>query len=204
MSDYNRDEAQWLLNLEVHLATELGNPQPPLAAQLRAAMAEIERLESRQQDHLRLIAKITRETPYPAELDECRSARRALIAEVGTLRSERERLHAEVAAGDERLAGVLDGTFAVGDGTAQREIERLRGDVCTVIENFRQEQREHARTTLELRAARVELEAMRPVVMEAERVRDMRCATKTTLTRDDRAKFDAFNFVVDAYRARKP
>lgn len=51
------------------------------------ARADAERLKSRQQDHLALIAKITRETPYPAELEECRSARRALIAEVGTLRA---------------------------------------------------------------------------------------------------------------------
>jgi hypothetical protein len=37
---------------------------------------------------LELVAKLTQETPYSEELDECRSVRSALIAEVGTLRSE--------------------------------------------------------------------------------------------------------------------
>jgi hypothetical protein len=60
---------------------------PNMADQLEAARARIAALETRQQDHLALITKLTRETPYPAELDECRSARRALIAEVGTLRA---------------------------------------------------------------------------------------------------------------------
>lgn len=51
------------------------------------ALDEVERLRTRQQELLALVAKLTRETPYPAELDECRSARAALIAEVGTLRA---------------------------------------------------------------------------------------------------------------------
>lgn len=37
--------------------------------------------------HMALV-KVTRETPYPEELDECRSARAALIAEIGTLRAK--------------------------------------------------------------------------------------------------------------------
>ena len=57
-----------------------------LATQLEAALARISALETRQQ-LLELAAKLTRETPYPAELDECRAARSALIAEVGTLRA---------------------------------------------------------------------------------------------------------------------
>lgn len=41
----------------------------------------------RQEEHLALIAKLSRETPYPEELDECRRQRAALVAEVGTLRA---------------------------------------------------------------------------------------------------------------------
>jgi uncharacterized coiled-coil DUF342 family protein len=51
------------------------------------AEAEVERLTTRRDELLALVRKLTRETPYPAELDECRSARAALIAEVGTLRA---------------------------------------------------------------------------------------------------------------------
>lgn len=40
-------------------------------------------------------------------------------------------LEGDVASGDERLAGVLDGTFSVGDGTAQQEIERLRAELTS-------------------------------------------------------------------------
>jgi hypothetical protein len=58
-----------------------------LADQLEAAAAEVGRLAARRDELLALAAKLTRETPYPAELEECRSARRALIAEVGTLRA---------------------------------------------------------------------------------------------------------------------
>lgn len=50
--------------------------------------AEVARLTARRDELLKLVAKLTRETPYPAELDECRAARAALIAEVGTLRAE--------------------------------------------------------------------------------------------------------------------
>lgn len=49
--------------------------------------ADNEALLTRRDELLALVAKMTRETPYPAELDECRSARAALVAEVGTLRA---------------------------------------------------------------------------------------------------------------------
>ena len=55
------------------------------AADLAAQVTALEEMRDR---HLQLIATLTRETPYPAELEECRSARRALIAEVGTLRAQ--------------------------------------------------------------------------------------------------------------------
>lgn len=42
------------------------------------------------------------------------------------LLAERDQAVADMEAAEQRLLGVLDGTFAVGDGTAQREIERLR------------------------------------------------------------------------------
>jgi len=59
---------------------------PRTAAATLIALVDAEKAY---RDELRtLIVKISRETPYPAELDECRSARRALIAEVGTLRAQ--------------------------------------------------------------------------------------------------------------------
>jgi hypothetical protein len=46
------------------------------------------------------------------------------------LLDEVERLRADTEAAEQRLLCVLDGTFSVGDGTAQREIERLRALVA--------------------------------------------------------------------------
>jgi hypothetical protein len=42
---------------------------------------------ARRDELLALVDKVSRETPYPADLDECKSARAALIAEVGTLKA---------------------------------------------------------------------------------------------------------------------
>ncbi len=75
-----------------HVEDELGRKDDQrfiagARAAVPALLDEVDRLESRQQEHLQLIAKLTRETPYPDECDECRSARRALVAEVGTLRA---------------------------------------------------------------------------------------------------------------------
>lgn len=56
----------------------------------------------------------------------------ALVAaakERDQLRVEVERLKEEVQASDMNMAAIMDGTFAVGDGTAQKEIERLRAEV---------------------------------------------------------------------------
>jgi len=64
----------------------------------------------------------------PGDLAE--RIRETLKAERDTLRAEAEKLRADVIAADERMAAVLDGTFAVGDGTAQREIERLHAEIA--------------------------------------------------------------------------
>lgn len=64
-----------------------GSCQDAILSGWSDALDAVVRLQVRQQELLALIAKLTRETPYPAELDECRSARAALIAEVGTLRA---------------------------------------------------------------------------------------------------------------------
>lgn len=48
--------------------------------------------------------------------------------------TEIARLRADAEATDQRLACVMDGTFSVGDGTAQKEIERLRAEVVRLRE----------------------------------------------------------------------
>jgi hypothetical protein len=60
---------------------------------------------------------------------ECQQKIDALEQRVLELGREAVGLEADVAAADARLVGVIDGTFAIGDGTAQREIERLRAEV---------------------------------------------------------------------------
>lgn len=49
--------------------------------------ADAVKLVERRDELLKLVAKVSSETPYSADLDECKSARRALMAEVGTLRA---------------------------------------------------------------------------------------------------------------------
>ena len=49
-----------------------------------------------------------------------------LKQEVRELEQQRDAARTDMEAAEQRMLGVLDGTFATGDGTAQREIERLR------------------------------------------------------------------------------
>lgn len=53
----------------------------------------------------------------------------AYRSETDALKARVCELEVEVAAADSNLAGYLDSTFSVGDGTAQAEIERLRAEV---------------------------------------------------------------------------
>jgi hypothetical protein len=54
-----------------------------------AAEAEVDRKATRIQELLALAVKVTNETPYPEELQGWESQRRAMIAEIGTLRGDR-------------------------------------------------------------------------------------------------------------------
>lgn len=65
-----------------------------------------------------------------AEGDAARSLTAERTAELHLLKLNTVDLAADLHAAEERLAGVLDGTFSVGDGTAQREIERLSAAVA--------------------------------------------------------------------------
>ena len=66
---------------------------PCASAELDRANARILELEARANEHLSLIARLSRETPYPNEAADLRSQVRVLIAEVGTLRSKVASLH---------------------------------------------------------------------------------------------------------------
>jgi chromosome segregation ATPase len=65
-----------------------------LGDQIDQLRTEVERLESRQQVHLAQIAKLSQSTPLAEELAGWESQRAKMIAEVGTLRAEVERLRA--------------------------------------------------------------------------------------------------------------
>ena len=59
--------------------------------------AENQALLKRRDELLELCAKSAREAPYSGELEECKTGRAALIAEVGTLRSRIAQLEDELA-----------------------------------------------------------------------------------------------------------
>jgi len=58
------------------------------AADQARLIAENEQLTKRRDELLQLVVKMTREEPQSGELEECKAGRAALIAEVGSLRSE--------------------------------------------------------------------------------------------------------------------
>lgn len=71
------------------------------------------------------------------ERDQLRAERDVLKQECRELTEQRDAAGADMEAAEQRMLGVLDGTFAVGDGSAQREIERLRvqhGIACNAAE----------------------------------------------------------------------
>jgi hypothetical protein len=105
-----------------------------LATQLEAAIARISALETHQQDHLALIAKLTSETPYPVELEECRWT---LIAEVGTLRTRITGLEAGVARHVADAAASACRLDQLEHGVARRDrsINALTARVAEVIAN---------------------------------------------------------------------
>jgi len=83
------------LGLAVEISNLEDSDQTPRVAQglvflreLKQLRSEVMTLREARERYLALIAKMTRETPYPDELEECRSSQRALIAEIGTLRSQ--------------------------------------------------------------------------------------------------------------------
>lgn len=55
--------------------------------------AKIQRLEARQQEHLRLINNLSQSTPLDDEVSNALAQRGVLLAEIGTLKSERIALH---------------------------------------------------------------------------------------------------------------
>lgn len=99
-------------------------------------------------------------------------------AERDRLRAERDRAVEDMEAAEQRMAAFLDGTFAVGDGTAQREIERLRAEVertklwsCPDCEfTFAAY---HTNADGSMSCPVCEVERMRPVVEAAVRVAEL-------------------------------
>jgi len=147
------------------------------AEQLRAALDEIERLQRKLAplDGSSGVAIIGLKS-FEEQLNE----RRALRAEV-------ERLREELTASEERFAGVLDGTFSVGDGTAQREIERLRAENKHLRGNLETLTFEYERDVGAIPGLRAEIERMRVVYEAAIAYRQLFLATGQRTTKFDEA-----------------
>jgi hypothetical protein len=102
---------------------------------------------------------------------------------VPRLLSEVDRLTAEVVAADERLLCAMDGTFAIGDGTAQTEIELLLADNERLMADA---VKAHKSRDVTARLARAALRRSMESSSEAERLRAGIAAL--TMERDE-AKF---------------
>jgi hypothetical protein len=104
----------------------LANYYGGLTADPIPAMAEeIRYLRERREEHLKLIARLTQETPFPAELEGWTDQRAALIAEVGTLKAEvgemRRRLETRTHSYQAVMAGTevtISETYSLPDGQA--------------------------------------------------------------------------------------
>jgi hypothetical protein len=123
------DVERWLPNADG--IVHMRNNLRAMADQLEAACAEVERLDR--------------------ECNETARDRDAFGRDLEALREE-------VEASDQRMAAILDGTFATGDGTAQREIERLRSQLSTALRERDEARGECERMRDVLREARYQLE----------------------------------------------
>jgi len=130
---------------------------------------------------------------------------------------EIERLKADVVAADERMAGVLDGTFAIGDGTAQAEIERLRAELATEQASSKPLAAAHALLFAEVMRARPvveasllmrEAEADSAVAIDADAAAIPSCADlyarAVVAGQRTQAELTRWRGAIDAYRAGKP
>jgi hypothetical protein len=82
------DQEEWAHEIphRTHLCHGCGNLWKPYPVGTVGVDVHVP-CRTRRDELLALVDKVSRETPYPADLDECKSARAALIAEVGTLKA---------------------------------------------------------------------------------------------------------------------
>lgn len=135
------------------------------------------------------LAKQQQVTQY--QLDKFMSACADQAIQIMELRGEVRDCRDDVKAADERMAGVLDGTFAVGDGTAQREIECLRAenvDLVAAVSRLTMESVERGARVRDM-ADRIDL--MRHVVEAADAWQT--CTSKGLGSHKERALYDAVN-----------
>ena len=134
---------------------------------LPAALDEIERLQTRQDELLALVAKLSQTVPLESEVSAALDQRGALLAEVGTLRAEvarwkefadRERVHAKMFAGaadtekaDRRIAEIDRAETRATLATVEKERDELRTALRWVLLELEDEDRDVKREN-ELRA----------------------------------------------------
>lgn len=76
------------------------------------------------------IAKIQALIDAHSDTELCDAATASLEAIKGEVERLSKQLRIEEEIHDQQMAAILDGTFSVGDGTAQQEIERLLAEVA--------------------------------------------------------------------------
>lgn len=195
---YDRDEAARLcrelrVDAENLPRTTLRHRYLALADQLEAAGREVERWRQFEQQEEGYTNSLLEER------DQLIVDSDKLRAEVERLTSERDRAVEDMEAAEQRMAGVLDGTFSVGDGSAQREIERLRAELSESRKQWMATVLEHDRVRERFTA---ELALLIPVVEAAVRVAELDEICMNHLSIDDDAGNRAEVELPDAVAAR--
>jgi hypothetical protein len=141
-----------------------------------ALVAEVRALRIRRDELLATVARVSRETPYPDELKGWEAQRRAMVAEVGTLRARVADLGSALAIAQQSYTTVADAVAASSESAADlagkaratraraEQAERERDEARALL--IRRAAEARAQTRADLAASEAACAQMRAVLVE--------------------------------------
>lgn len=124
-------------NLRERIAELEANPAPTNVRQPRTRDRMVELIGKNATENYLSFPDERTHAVLMASVEQLTAERDAALARVKELESERDRAREDMQSAEERMAGVLDGTFSIGDGTAQRQIERLTAILRAIYPVYR-------------------------------------------------------------------